>query len=107
MKHSKSDRAHKLPRLFFSLITISREIYIKENMFSKNLWLEIFSENRSVWESHRVMGDSGASLLYQIGMAGKKIINVRYKKYIDHQRSGSRKLNSDNNSTKNWLRFDN
>ena len=107
MKYSKSDRAHKLPRLFFSLITISREIYVSEGMFSKNLWLEIFSENRGIWESHRVMGDSGASLLYQIGMAGKKIINIRYNKYINHQRSGSRNLNSNTNTTKNWLRFDN
>ena len=36
------------------------------------------------------MGDAGASILFGLGMAGKKIINIECKEFIDHERSGSR-----------------
>ena len=75
-------------------------------MLSKYLWLEVISEYKKEWLSHRIMGDSGASLLYQISMAEKKIINVKYKKYINHSRSGSRPKSQKEPNEQNWLKFD-
>jgi hypothetical protein len=106
MKPSNSERVHKLPRLFTSLITIEKSIYNNCNMLSKFLWLEVISEHKKEWLSHRIMGDSGASLLYQISMAEKKIINVKYKKYINHSRSGSRPKSQKEPHEQNWLKFD-
>ena len=106
MKPNNNERVHKLPRLFTSLITIEKSIYNKNNMLSKFLWLEVISEYKKEWLSHRIMGDSGASLLYQISMAEKKIINVKYKKYINHSRSGSRPKSQKEPNEQNWLKFD-
>jgi len=106
MRPNNNERIHKLPRLFTSLIAIEKNIYNENNMLSKYLWLEVLSESKNEWLSHRIMGDAGASLLYQISMAGKKIINIKYKKYIKHARSGSRPKNKKELGEKNWLKFD-
>ena len=106
MKPNNNERVHKLPRLFTSLIAIEKNIYNKNNMLSKYLWLEVISENKNEWLSHRMMGDAGASLLYQISMSEKKIINIKYNKYIKHARSGSRPKSKKGYKEQNWLKFD-
>ena len=106
MKRSKVDRMHKLPRLFFGLLTVNRQIYIKEKMFSKYLWIEVIDTENNQDLSNRIMGDAGSSLFYQIGMAGKKIIHLNYRKYIKHQKKGSRQVLNKKTLEKNWLRFD-
>ncbi|OUU19076.1 MAG: hypothetical protein CBB97_19785 [Candidatus Endolissoclinum sp. TMED37] len=106
MKPNDNDRVHKFPRLFTSLIAIEKSIYNNNNMLSKYLWLEVIKEHKKKWLSHRIMGDAGASLLYQISMAEKKIINIKYKKYISHTRSGSRPKSQKESNERNWLKFD-
>lgn len=106
MKPDNNDRVHKFPRLFTSLITIEKSIYNNNNMESKYLWLEVMNEFKGKWLSHRIMGDAGASLLYQISMIEKKIINIKHKKYIIHSRSGSRPKTEKEIHEHNWLKFD-
>lgn len=106
MKPDNNDRVHKFPRLFTSLIAIEKSIYNNNNMVSKYLWLEVMNEFKGKWLSHRIMGDAGASLLYQISMIEKKIINIKYKKYIIHSRSGSRPKTEKEKHEQNWLKFD-
>lgn len=106
MKKSKADRIHKLPRLFFGLLAVNKEIYIQENMFSKNLWIDVIDTENNQELSNRIMGDSGSSLFYQIGMAEKKIIHLNYRKYIKHQKKGSRQILDKENIEQSWLRFD-
>ncbi|MDC3172029.1 hypothetical protein OA856_03215 [Pelagibacteraceae bacterium] len=106
MKKTQADRIHKLPRLFFGLLTVNKEIYLREKMFSKYLWLDVIDTENNLEQSNRIMGDAGSSLFYQIGMAGKKIIHLNYRKYVKHQKKGSRKISDRNKFEKNWLRFD-
>ena len=105
-KVNKSNRIHKLPRIWTSCIAINRDLFQKENIIAKNLWLEVFDKTKTKsFVSHRVMGDSGASFLFGIALAGKKIINISMDKYVDHKRSGSREKSKDQ-VVQNWLSFD-
>jgi len=106
-KNLKSNRIHKLPRLWTSLLTLNKEIIKKEKILSKYLWLEVFdfSNQKKNMLPHRIMGDAGASILFGLGMAGKKIINIDCDEFINHERSGSRNKKI-KQIEKSWLRFD-
>jgi hypothetical protein len=105
-KNLKSNRIHKLPRLWTSLLTLNKKIIKDEKIFSKYLWLEVFDfSNSKNMMPHRIMGDSGASILFGLGMAGKKIVNIDCDDFIHHERSGSRNKKI-KQIDKSWLRFD-
>ncbi len=101
----KHDRMHKLPRLFCGLLALNRELYLRKKMESKYLWIDVDDYYSTDYKNHRVVGDAGSSLLFQIGMSAKKIININHRKYVKHQKKGSRS-NSNNDIVKNWFRFD-
>ena len=82
MKPDNNDRVHKFPRLFTSLIAIEKSIYNNNNMVSKYLWLEVMNEFKGNGYLIGPLGDAGASLLYQISMIEKKIINIKYKNIL-------------------------
>lgn len=105
-KNLKSNRIHKLPRLWTSLLILNKKIIKKEKILSKYLWLEVFDfSNSNNMIPHRIMGDAGASILFGLGMAGKKIINIECDEFIYHERSGSRNKKI-KQIDKSWLRFD-
>lgn len=101
-----NERMHKLPRIFTSLILINSEIYNKHKMNFNYLWFEALDFYKNEWLSHRVMGDAGSALLFQIAQNDKKIVNLPYSKYVIHSRKGSRPTLKKDLVDKNWYRFD-
>ena len=90
IKSQKKNIIHKLPRLNPILLTLNRELFAKNMIKSKHLWFEVFDKSSTDNLTHKVMGDSGASILNGIAEAGLEVIHIRPEKYVLHEKAGSR-----------------
>jgi len=78
-------RKGQFPRLAPYLLLLNREAYVENGMRWNPLYLDVedwTGESRTDW---RIVGDSGASLLYQMAEHKLKIVNVDYTNWIEHE----------------------
>ena len=78
-------RMSRFPRLDPSFLIINTEIFKANNMSFRNLYLDVVSDSGT----SGIFGDNGASFLYQLALAGERIIEVDVPNYIGHSKAGS------------------
>lgn len=88
-KAKKIDFLGRFPEFYTVLAVINRKIFIQNQMTFRNMYLDVLDIKEGHETKHKILGDNGASFLYQCALAGKKIITIDFNKYIIHKRGTS------------------
>ena len=89
MRAKRKNNLGRFPRLHPALLLVNREIFNKYNMCFQNLYLDVLDIKQKHESKHRVLGDNGASFLYQCALAGKTIVNINMEEYVIHMARAS------------------
>jgi hypothetical protein len=92
----------RFPRLHPALLIVNTKIFKTYNMCFQNLYLDVLEKKKDNLSKHRILGDNGASFLYQCSLAGKKIVNIDFEEYVLHM---ARASTIDKKKTKGWSWF--
>ncbi len=92
----------RFPRLHPALLTVNRKIFNTYDMCFQNLYLDVLDKKKNNESKHRILGDNGASFLYQCALAGKKIVNIDFEEYVNHM---ARASTISKKKTKGWSWF--
>lgn len=91
----------RFPQMHPALLMINREIFVRHDMTFHNLCLDVLDIIDGHETKHKILGDNGASFLYQCALAGKQIISIDFGEYIVHR---ARVAVTDKNA-KSWSWF--
>jgi len=90
---SRKSSLGRFPRFHPLLLTINRDYFINNNIEYGYSYLTVYDydtlKNNSYISEHRILGDSGATLLSSIARAGGYVINIDYNNYVKHGLKGS------------------
>lgn len=73
------------PRLAPFFILLNRTQYVEHEMRWNPLYLDVEDWTGNSWTDWRIVGDSGASLLYQLAEHRLKVINADYENWVEHK----------------------
>ena len=89
VKTKRVNNLGRFPQFHPALLLINREIFNRHKMSFHNLYLDALDKKNGYESKHRIIGDNGASFLYQCAMASKQIVSIDFDEYIVHSSSVS------------------
>jgi len=78
-------RKGQFPRITPYLILLNRKQYTANEMRWDPMYLDVDDYTMEPPTDWRIIGDSGASLLYQLAVNKLKLLNVDYTRWIEHE----------------------
>lgn len=75
----------RFPRFHPALLLINRRIFTQYQITFHNLYLDVLDIKDGHETKHKIIGDNGASFLYQCALAGKQIVSIDFEEYIIHR----------------------
>tara|TARA_Y100000590_G_scaffold211779_1_gene239973 strand:- start:8900 stop:9850 length:951 start_codon:yes stop_codon:yes gene_type:complete len=97
----------RFPRLHPLLLMINKEYFLDNNLRYGYSYLTVINHENikkdKIISEHRILGDSGATLLSSISESGGKIINIDYNDYVKHSLKGSYGEATASHSRWNWF----
>jgi hypothetical protein len=85
IKIKRKDSLGRFPRFHPALLLINTKIFNMYNMSFQNLYLDVLDLKHRFETKHRVIGDNGASFLYQCALAGKNVVSIDFNEYVKHE----------------------